>query len=422
MADINDLRDMAPLDLIRTLRVAGRAAEARALAAQLADSPAPGCWRVQLGIDLSYLGMHAQAEGFLKLGLRDEPLTLADRYAVMEELCIVQFVLGKFHEANENYRAIRSSAYADAFRDLILGGQAGWQGIVPEKLLGMDESVAGLRIFIPGEGGFGDFVQFSRYIDALLRDGAKCVVIERYPGWDEIVRQSERVSLSMAVIEERTAELERCDRVTFGFSLYARYQRSPYFPAEDPSARIAIDPAKRLSDEASALLDAEPKRLKIGLIWSSASGVRHEPYRSIPLQQLESLLADQACRFYSLRVGELSEDERAVMNRHGVIDIAPHLSTFGDTARVLETLDLLITIDTGTAHLAGALNRPVWVLLSQACDCRWLDCQRFTPWYPSMRLYRQTELGDWTHPLAEMAAALAAFSASSTPAPSAESP
>jgi ADP-heptose:LPS heptosyltransferase len=98
--------------------------------------------------------------------------------------------------------------------------------------------------------------------------------------------------------------------------------------------------------------------------------------------------------------------------------MAPHLSTFGDTARVLEKLDLLITIDTGSGHLAGALNRPVWVLLSQTCDARWLDCRRFTPWYPSMRFYRQTELGDWTGPLADMQADLSAFS----PQASAENP
>ncbi|MDR5790188.1 MULTISPECIES: glycosyltransferase family 9 protein [Caballeronia] len=421
MADIDNIRDMAPLDLIRTLRAAGRAAEACALAGQLAASANPDCWLAQLGVDLSFLGMHAQAEKFLKLGL-EEPLSQANRYALTEELCMVQFALGKFHEANERYRTIRGRSYAEVFHQLVLESDPDWAGALPDKLLGMDESVAGKRIFISAEGGFGDFVQFSRYIDALLREGASMIVSEQFSGWEEVFRQSEQVKLSMATQEQRAAELACCDRVTFGFSLYARYQRSPYFPMENPAARIAIDPAKRLSDDANALLNVETTRPKIGLIWRSASGVRHEPYRSMPLQRLESLLTNQACQFYSLQVGELGDDERAIMNRHGVTDIAPHLSTFGDTARVLEKLDLLVTIDTGTGHLAGALNRPVRVLLSRACDSRWLDCQRFTPWYPSMRLYRQTQLGDWTQPLADLCADLASFSASSAPAPSAESP
>jgi len=415
MAQPNNLQNMPPLELMRALRLAGRAGEARALGKRLSASEDPGCWIGQLGIDLSFAGLHAEAEKHLKRALADESMNNLDRYILSEELAIVQFILGKFHEANERYRVIRGPAHADAFHQLILASHSAWRAALSQKLLGMDEPVAGKRIFIACEGGFGDFVQFSRYVDVLLREGAREVVLEQFPGWNEIVRQSDAVTLSMATEEQRNAELERCDRVTFGFSLYARYQRSPYFPAEKPGARIAIDPAKTLSDAASALLNADTRRPKIGLVWTSASGVRHEPYRSISLERLEPVLANRACRFYSLQVGEISEDTRAVMQGHDVIEMAPQLSTFGDTARVLEQLDLLITIDTGTAHLAGALNRPVWLLLSQACDSRWLDCQRFTPWYPSMRLYRQTELGDWTQPLADLSADLAALTPAENP-------
>lgn len=418
MTHSNDLQHMEPLELIRTLRKAGRAGEAQALATKLSASGDPGCHIGQLGIDLSFAGLHAEAEKHLERALADKALSHFNRYLISEELSIVQFILGRFHAANERHRMIRGPAYADAFYRLVLGEHPLWQATPLEKLLGMEEPVAGMRIYVHYEGGFGDFVQFSRYVDLLLRDGAREVVVEHFPGWDEVFRHSDAVPLTLATEEQRAIGLERCDRFTFGFSLYARYQRSPYFPAENPAARIAIDPAKKLSDEASALLSDGTKRPKIGLIWKSASGVRQEPYRSIPLSRLESMLSNRACRFYSLQVGEISEAERAVMHRHGVTDMAPCLSTFGDTARVLEKLDLLVTIDTGSGHLAGALNRPVWMLLSQACDARWLDCQRFTPWYPSMRLYRQTELGNWTQPLADLQADLSAFSTQA----SAESP
>jgi ADP-heptose:LPS heptosyltransferase len=72
----------------------------------------------------------------------------------------------------------------------------------------------------------------------------------------------------------------------------------------------------------------------------------------------------------------------------------------------LERLDLLLSIDSGPAHLAGARQRPVWLMLAQSCDSRWYDCQRFTPWYSSMRLYRQVELGDWSSVVAAMSADL----------------
>ncbi|WP_250515204.1 glycosyltransferase family 9 protein [Caballeronia sp. INDeC2] len=418
MTHHNDLQTMEPLQLVRALRLAGRAAEARALAARLSASDDSGCWIGQLGIDLSFVGLHEEAEKHLKRALADESMSQVNRYIIGEELSIVQFILGTYHEANERHRMIRGPAYAEAFRQLILESHPVWKDVVADDFLGMDEPVAGKRIFICAEGGFGDFVQFSRYIDLLLREGARAVVLEQLPGWEAIFRQSDEVTLVMATVEQRAIEIERCNRITFGFSLYSRYQRSPYFPAVNPAARIAVDPAKVLSDEASAHLSVETTLPRVGLIWKSSSGVRHEPYRSMPLERLESVLSSGACRFYSLQVGEIGEAERAVMNRHGVIDMAPHLSTFGDTARVLEKLDLLITVDTGPAHLAGALNRPVWVLLAQACDSRWLDCQRFTPWYPSMRLYRQTELGEWAQPLAEMTADLSAFSKPS----SAESP
>ncbi|SAK91148.1 tetratricopeptide repeat protein [Caballeronia fortuita] len=408
MADTEDIRDMTPLDLIRALRMAGRAAEACALATRLADSPDPGCWLAQLGIDLNFLGMHAKAERFLKIGLA-EPLSMTNRYSLTEELCTVLMSLGKFHEAHEHFRTIRGRSYAEAFHHLILVDSSVTQGVLQDKLLGMDEPVAGLRIYVLAEGGFGDFVQFSRYIDALLREGASAVVLEYFPGWDEIFQQSEQVELSLATNEQRFARIQSSDRITFPFSLFARYQRSPYFPMENPGARIAIDPAKRMSADIDALLNIETARPKVGLIWRSASKVRQEPYRSMPLARLEPLLAGQTCQFYSLQVGDIGDDERAMMDRHGVIDIGPRLATFGDTARVLEQLDLLVTVDTGAAHLAGALNRPVWVMLSQACDSRWLDCQRFTPWYPSMWLYRQTELGNWTQPLADLQRDLNAF-------------
>jgi ADP-heptose:LPS heptosyltransferase len=179
-----------------------------------------------------------------------------------------------------------------------------------------------------------------------------------------------------------------------------------------PAAFIELDERARLPAEALALLHTCDARPKVGLAWRSASTARHEPYRSIGLRTLAQAIQQTGCRFYSLQVGELSDDERAIMQALGIVDLAPCLHSFGDTGRAMQQLDLVISIDSGPAHLAAALDRPVWMLLAGACDCRWYDCQRFTPWYPSMRLYRQPELGDWNRPLAELRADLQRLAAS----------
>ncbi|VXC75159.1 conserved hypothetical protein [Burkholderia sp. 8Y] len=400
------------IDTVRALRVAGRASEAQTMLRQIAALPdAGGVWAGQMGIDMNFLGMFAEAEAWLRRGLL-EPLPDVIRYQLTEELIMVLLSRGKYHEAHELRRTNRDIGRAEALLDTLFKGDSAWIERLLPKMLGMDEPVAGKSVLLLVEGGFGDFVLFSRYVDALLRDGAREVVIELFDFWRDAVCPRARVRHAVPTVEARAEEAQRCDRVATVFNLWARYQPSPYAPQENPAALIGLDAAKPLPSEASALLQADGARPKVGLIWRSASGARHEPYRSIQLGDLFAKLADANCQFFSLQVGELSEAERALLHTHGVTDIAPHLHTFGDTGRVFEALDLIVSIDSGPAHLAAALNRPVCVLLAQACDCRWYDCARFTPWYPSMRLYRQTHLGDWSHPLAELRADLARFAAS----------
>ncbi|WP_250473970.1 glycosyltransferase family 9 protein [Caballeronia sp. GAFFF1] len=405
----SDAQLAVTIDNVRALRMARRAPEAQAMLREIAAQPdAGGVWAGQMGIDMNYLGMFAEAEAWLKRGLH-YPMSDVLHYQLTEELVMVLLSRGKYHEAHELQRANRDTGRAEALLDTLFRGDRPWIERLKHKMLGMDEPVAGKSILLLGEGGFGDFVLFSRYVDALLREGAREVVFEMFDSWRDVVRPREGVRFSVPTVEVRTVEAQRCDRVASVFHLWARYQPSPYAPQADPAALIGLDAAKPLPPEASALLHANGPRPKVGLIWRSASTARHEPYRSMQPGNLASLLADASCRFYSLQVGEPGEAERALMQAHGVVDMAPYLHTFGATGRAFEALDLIISIDSGPAHLAAALNRPVWVLLAQACDCRWYDCARFTPWYPTMRLYRQKQLGDWSHPLAELHADLHRF-------------
>jgi hypothetical protein len=141
--------------------------------------------------------------------------------------------------------------------------------------------------------------------------------------------------------------------------------------------------------------DAHPGDLKIGLAWAGNPAMQNDRHRSIPLEFLRPLLAHAGATFYSLQVkqGQASGPE-PVESR--LADLSPYIRDYADTAALAGQLDLVISVDTSVAHLAGALGRPVWLLLSYAPDWRWLLGRADSPWYPTMRLFRQPRPGDWT--------------------------
>jgi ADP-heptose:LPS heptosyltransferase len=110
--------------------------------------------------------------------------------------------------------------------------------------------------------------------------------------------------------------------------------------------------------------------------------------------------------FYSVQKGERSQELGQLPPEVQVQDLEPYLHDFGDLAVILEQLDLVITVDTSVAHMAGALGKPVWVLLSYVPDWRWLLEGETTPWYPTMRLFRQARAGDWPEVMTRVAQAL----------------
>jgi hypothetical protein len=147
-------------------------------------------------------------------------------------------------------------------------------------------------------------------------------------------------------------------------------------------------------------------RPRIGIAWR---GRQHLPFRTMPLAALEPLLRRTDIEFHGLQLDIPPTDREWLDANPLLIDHSPELKDFADTAAIVEELDLIITIDTVVAHLAGALARPVWVMLPLCPDFRWLIDRQDSPWYPTVRLFRQQREGDWAGVVADVVKALAAL-------------
>ena len=163
----------------------------------------------------------------------------------------------------------------------------------------------------------------------------------------------------------------------------------PYIPApEDPPAA------------AGAL--AGGGGLRVGLVWAGNPSHPNDRNRSIPLREFEAVLETEGVRFFGLQVGEQREEIAGSGLEGRIEDLGGSLADFAATASVIARLDLLISVDTAPAHLAGAMGKAVWTLLPFAPDWRWMLDREDSPWYPTMRLFRQKRIGDWEGTLREV--------------------
>jgi ADP-heptose:LPS heptosyltransferase len=174
-------------------------------------------------------------------------------------------------------------------------------------------------------------------------------------------------------------------------------------PAEVPYLRA--DAALRIRWEQRLPQTGAPR---IGIVWSGNPQHRNDRRRSIPLEIFRAL-DPGGVQFVALQPQVRDTDRQALADWPGLLDAGPQLADFAQTAALLEALDVIVTVDTSVAHLAGALGKPVWVLLPYAPDWRWLLGREDSPWYPSARLYRQQMPGDWGSVLARVRADLKAW-------------
>ncbi len=251
----------------------------------------------------------------------------------------------------------------------------------------------GKTIVIINDQGMGDLVQFIRYAPLLADRGAKV--------WVACPPILEPVALSVrgvvGIVDPQAPPLpdemwawEASLPALFGTTLETIPRDVPYIRADESRVarwreRLAGDPY-----------------FKVGLVWAGGAINDNDRARSCKLAHLAPL-AREGVTFYSLQKGPPAAQLSHPPAGMKLIDLAAELNDFGDTAAVMECLDLIITVDTAAAHVAGALARPVWTLLYRGADWRYGIDREDSPWYPTMRLFRQKDLGDWSSPVAQMA-------------------
>ncbi|WP_312552796.1 tetratricopeptide repeat protein [Massilia sp.] len=268
------------------------------------------------------------------------------------------------------------------------------------------EELAGRAIVVWPEQGFGDQVQFVRYLPLLKAAGARQVTLVCHDPLLPLLRNAPGADRVLAASE--VARLGPHDYWVFMLSLPMHFRTTlATVPAGIPY--LSVDPVRAGCWRARLAGGAEEEgRLRVGLVWRGFGGHVNDAHRSLPgLASLAPLWSVPGVSFVSLQRGMDGEPVEADGSR-ALLDIGAEIADFADTAAIVEALDLVICVDTAVAHVAGALGKPCWVLLPAVHpDWRWLRGRSDSPWYPGvMRLYRQQHPGDWDHVVRAVAADL----------------
>jgi tetratricopeptide (TPR) repeat protein len=260
------------------------------------------------------------------------------------------------------------------------------------------EDPAGRRIFLHWEQGFGDTIQFCRYAPLLAARGAHVTLAVQGP----------LLRLASSLAAPRLDVIGGMREPTDGFDLHCPLMSLPLAFATTPRSvppPAPLVPPPDLRAAWAARLGPADGRPRIGLAWSGRPEHANDRNRSLAAAALATLLVRPARWICTQPV--LRPADTDWLRADGRISVfGPAFTDFADTAALIANLDLVITVDTSVAHLAGSIGVPVWILLPRDPDWRWLTDRADSPWYPSARLFRQNVAGDWQEPIARVVAAL----------------
>jgi tetratricopeptide (TPR) repeat protein len=395
----------------------GRLAESLAqYDALLRDHPAHPALHFNRGHTLARLDRHAEAIAAYDRALAGRPdyvAALLDRGAALQALnrhaealasfaqvlaidagnadaehnaALSRLTLGDYGQGFALYEARLARSGMPARRRL---GKPLWLGEFPPQRK---------TILLHAEQGLGDTLQLARYVPLLARMGAT-VVLEVPSELAGLLGRLEGVSAVVA-----------CGAPLPAFDLHCPMGSLPLALATQPDSIPAAIPY--LTASAERLAQWQPRlasvpQPRVAFVWSGRPGHPNDRNRSLPLARLAPLLEMDRVSFISVQPDVSVENAAVLAGLGGVTALGAELRDFEDTAAILGLCDLVVTVDTAVAHLAGALGRPTWILLPFAPDWRWMLERTDSPWYPTARLYRQATAGDWESVIARVRADLA---------------
>ena len=268
--------------------------------------------------------------------------------------------------------------------------------------------IAGRTILLHGDEGLGDTIQYVRYVKQVAQLGARVILQVDDPVLP-LVSGIEGVATCLPRGAPELPDFDiHCPLSALPFAFETRLEtipsEVPYLPAPPEALRQVWE--QRLGPH---------DKMRIGLVWSGNPAHGDDRQRSMQLRTMCRLL-DVDARFFSLQKEPRPDDRLTLRERPDILDFTRHLADFAETAAMLSCLDLVITVDTSVAHLAGALARPTWILLAYAPDYRWLLDRDDSPWYPTVRLFRQTAARDYGEVLDRVHRELKAHIAGLSPA------
>jgi tetratricopeptide (TPR) repeat protein len=380
------------------------------------------------GATLRLLDRHAEALESLSQAIALDPAAAAhafNRGIVLMDLCRHEEASADFEAAIALQPDFRVARLSGGHAHLALGrfergwalAEARWQGLegyalADRPLWDGKAPLEGKSILLRGEQGLGDTLHFCRYARLVKALGAH-VVLEVQAPLVRLLKGLEGVDEVIAHTLSPPPTDYQILLMSLPFALGTTLETIP-----GATPYLSADPADVARWEARLGPEARPR---VGLVWSG--GFQAEPMlrwvnarRNIALERLAPLRgADVA--FVSLQKGEPGEGELKALKAGGwdgpdLLEVMDQVSDFADTAALVQTLDLVITVDTSTAHLAGALGKPVWILNRFDGCWRWLEAREDSPWYPSARLFRQERMNDWDTVIGRLRAELDRFSAS----------
>jgi tetratricopeptide (TPR) repeat protein len=287
---------------------------------------------------------------------------------------------GRFEEGWSPYEW-RKKRVSEAFN---AHGRPAWTGA---------EDITGKILFVEAEQGYGDTIQFSRYVPLVADRGARVILTAR----EGQMRLLQSLDPRIEIVPAKSPPTEFDYHVALLSLPMAFGTRLDNIPARTPYLRADARDVEKWRGEIGG------DGFKIGVSWQ---GSAYSAERSFPLAALAGIAGFPGVRLISVQKGAGSEQLSALPAGMHVETLGPDYESgdFAETAAVMEALDLVISCDTAMAHLAGALARPIWVALRDAAEWRWLQDRDDSPWYPGMRLFRQPARGDWNSVFAAMAA------------------